>query len=248
MLKYEPDGHPSEHALRYWQRPRPGSGCVRLAFAAGNDPAVSAELLREPAGDRLLGAVERHRRLELPVRKLRQSFNRSGDARVLLDVVVPRREIRVADRPVDGDALAAVGLEVEIAESVALAAPGQRAAADVIAAIPVEALDLGVRRLLLVHPPVEVLLVERIVALQHRIGVDHRARAAGAIRILPRRPCGRSGNPSDVRCSCRARAGARASRARSAPWRPSRRKSRTRRRSHRSFRLVAWDDLARPIV
>src|SRR5262245_12239424 len=35
VLKYEPEGHPSAHALRYWQRPRPGSGCVRLATRPG---------------------------------------------------------------------------------------------------------------------------------------------------------------------------------------------------------------------
>ena len=43
---------------------------------------MSAEVFRKAPGDRLLSAVERHGRLELPVRKLRQFLNRSGDAGV----------------------------------------------------------------------------------------------------------------------------------------------------------------------
>ena len=143
--------------------------------------------LREPPGDRLFGAVERHRRLKLPVGQLRQAFDRSGDAREALDVVVPRREVRVADRPVDRDAVLAFASKSKSPQAIALPAPRQRAAADVIAAVPVEALDLGVGRVLFVHPPVEILLVERIVAPEDRIGLYHRARAAAAMRILPRR-------------------------------------------------------------
>src|SRR5688572_19214770 len=146
---------------------------------------MTVELLGEPAGNGFLGAVERHRRLKLTVRQLRQAFDRSGNAGVSLDVVVPRREIGVANRPVDGDTFLAVRLEIEIAEPVTLAAPCERSATEVITAIPVEAFDLAIWRFLFVHPPVEILLVERIVALQHGIRVDHRARPAGAMRILP---------------------------------------------------------------
>ena len=103
------------------------------------------------------------------------------------DVVVPRREVGVANRPVDRDAVLRVRLEIEIAEAIALSSPRERPSADVIAAIPVEALDLGVGRVFLRYPPVEILLVQRIVALQDRIKFDHLARPATAMRILPRR-------------------------------------------------------------
>ncbi len=160
---------------------------VRFATAARNQSTIALEQLREPGRDHLLGAVERHRRLELSVRQLRQMLDRSGNARVAFDLVVPRREVCVANRPVDRDAVLRVRLEIEIAQAIALTSPRERPSADVIAAIPVEALDLGVRRVFLRHPPVEILLVQRIVALQDRIPFDHLARAATAMRILPRR-------------------------------------------------------------
>ena len=55
-----------------------------------------------------------------------------------------------------------------------------------IPAIPVKALDFRVRRILLVHPPAEILLVERIVALEDRICFFHRVGAAAAMRVFPR--------------------------------------------------------------
>src|SRR5690606_11495372 len=61
-----------------------------------------------------------------------------------LDVVVPGLEVGVADWPVDAHAVAGIGGEVQVAPAIALPAPRQRAAADLIAADPVEALDLGV--------------------------------------------------------------------------------------------------------
>ena len=82
-----------------------------------------------------LDAVQRHRRQELAVGQLRQALPAAADAGEALDVVVPRRDVLVADRPVDGDARPGVRLEVEVAPAVPLPAPQQRAAADVIAAI-----------------------------------------------------------------------------------------------------------------
>ena len=102
------------------------------------------------------------------------------------DVVVPRRDVLVADRPVDGDAVFRVRLEVEVAPAVALTPPQQRAAADVIAAIPIEALHLGVGRVLIGCPPIEILLIQRVVAFQYGIRLLHRLRPAAAVRVLPR--------------------------------------------------------------
>jgi hypothetical protein len=123
--------------------------------------------------DQLLAAIERHRRLKLAVGQLRQVLPRALDAGVALDVVVPGGDVGIADRPVDGDTFLRVCLEVEIAPAVTLPPPHQRAATDLIAAIPVEAFDLGVRIVLVGRPEGEVLLVERVVPLQHRIRLLH---------------------------------------------------------------------------
>src|SRR5207253_1129871 len=113
-------------------------------------------------GDQLFAAVELHRREELSVRKLRHSLMRSIDARVLLDVVVPRRNVGVADRPIDRNSFLRVRLEIEIAVAVALPPPHQRASTDVIAAVPVEALYLGIWRISVGCPVVEIGFVERV--------------------------------------------------------------------------------------
>jgi hypothetical protein len=68
--------------------------------------------------------------------QLRQSFGLAGDPDELLDVVVPRRDIGVADRPVDADPFARIGLEIEIAPAVDLPAPHDRAPAHLPAANP----------------------------------------------------------------------------------------------------------------
>ena len=52
-----------------------------------------------------LKAVERHRRQELPVRQLCQSFVRARDSGEALDAVVPGRDVGVANRPVDAMAI-----------------------------------------------------------------------------------------------------------------------------------------------
>ena len=114
---------------------------------------AAAERLRDPALDLLFQAVHRHRRQVDAVGQLRQPVARAADAGEALDVLVPGRDVRVADRPVDAEAVLGVGLEVEVAPAVRLAAPEQRTAADVVAAHPVEALHLGVRVLLVVDEP-----------------------------------------------------------------------------------------------
>ena len=191
-LKYAPYGQPRRHALRYWQRPRRPSGCVRFATRPGMIRRRPSNCFAETAGERRLDDVQRHRRLELSVGELRQSLDRSADAGMTFDVVVPRRDVGVADWPIDGNPFLRVRLEVEVSVPITLAAPRERASADVIAAVPVEPLDFGVRRLALVGPPVGVLFVERVIAPQHGIGVDQLARPAAAMGIVPRRlPCRR---------------------------------------------------------
>src|SRR5277367_5964371 len=102
-------------------------------------------------------------------------------------MVVPRRQFLVANRPVDRDPIPGVGLEIEVAEAVALTPPCQGTTTDLIASIPVEPLHLGVGTLLLVDPKSEILFIERIVALEYRVGFLHGVRSAAAVHVFPRR-------------------------------------------------------------
>jgi hypothetical protein len=103
-----------------------------------------------------------------------------------LHVVVPGREVGIADRPIDRHAFLLVGLEVEIAQAIALAAPQQRTSAHAIAAEPVEAFHLRVRRVLLVRPCVDVGLFQDV-ALEHVMRLFHRIGGAAAMQVFPRR-------------------------------------------------------------
>src|SRR5262245_3754392 len=67
------------------------------------------------------------------------------DSHEPLDVTPPGREVLVAERPVDGDALARIRLEVEIAPPVDATPPHDRPPAHLAAANPVEGLVLGER-------------------------------------------------------------------------------------------------------
>ena len=106
---------------------------------------------------------------------------------MLFHVVVPRRKLAVADRPVDRNSVLCIGFEVEVAPTVALAPPDQRAAADLIAADPIEPLHLRVGRLPLIDPKGEVLLVEQGRPLERLVRLLHRARRMAAVQVFPRR-------------------------------------------------------------
>jgi len=54
----------------------------------------------------------------------------AADAGKFLYIVVPGRDVRVTDRPIDGDSLFQVGFKVEIAPAIALASPGDGFSAD----------------------------------------------------------------------------------------------------------------------
>ncbi len=151
-----------------------------------DDPATPVKGVTQAPGDQLLGAIELNRRLKLAVGQLRQAFGRTGNPGEPLDMVVPRCQILVPDGPVDRHSVARIRLEIEITQTIALPPPQQRATSDLIATKPVEAANLRVRRILVRGPPVEVLLVERIVAPENGIRLLHRERATPAMRILPR--------------------------------------------------------------
>src|SRR5713226_1382640 len=96
--------------------------------ADGHDAIV--EISRQGIAKILFDAGHLHRRKKLAVGKLRQSFGLSADSGEFLHVVIPRCNIRVTNRPIDGDTFLGVGFEVKIAPAIGLASPGDGLSAD----------------------------------------------------------------------------------------------------------------------
>ena len=67
-----------------------------------------------------------HRWQKVPVRKRWVAFSCSTDTDIILDDVVKRREVGIRDRPVLAVTVVAVGLEIEVAQPVALPGPQER--------------------------------------------------------------------------------------------------------------------------
>src|SRR6266849_6116610 len=112
--------------------------------AANGHDAIFREVLGDGILDGQFGAIHLHGRQELAVGELGQTLGLAADADEILDVIVPRSNILVANGPVDSDALAQIGLEVQIAPAIALAAPHDGATADVTAPNPEKGLA-GIR-------------------------------------------------------------------------------------------------------
>ncbi len=119
-------------------------------------------------------AGQRHRRQELAVGKLRDLLARSAHADEVLDAVVVRLQLPVADGPVLTVSVAARRLELVVAEAVALARPAEGLAADLPAANPQELLALGkrVRVLVVVHEKLVAVLVAGVAEPLHRLVLD----------------------------------------------------------------------------
>ena len=57
-------------------------------------------------------AVHLHRWQELSIGQMRQAFETAADAGEFLRVIIPRRDVRVADRPIHRDAFLGVGFKI----------------------------------------------------------------------------------------------------------------------------------------
>ena len=128
----------------------------RGEVGAAADDELAAELFVEALLEIDFDAVEIVRREEFAVGQLRQPFDAAADAREDFRLVVPRRDLVVAHGPRNAHALFGIRFEIERTEAITLARPHERAAADVIAAQPVEGLFLDVRVVEVVDEPVRV--------------------------------------------------------------------------------------------
>src|SRR6266849_4606537 len=104
--------------------------------AANGHDAIFREVLGDGILDGQFGAIHLHGRQELAVGELGQTLGLAADADEILDVIVPRSNVLVANGPVDSDTLAQIGFEVQVAPAIALAAPHDGAPADMTAANP----------------------------------------------------------------------------------------------------------------
>ena len=147
--------------------------------------ARAAKGLLQARGHVLFDDVQRDGRQELAVGQLFKPFVLAGNAGKAFHMVVPGRNIGIADRPVGRDAFAGVGGKVDIGQTIGLAPPQERPPAHVIGAEPVEALFLGIGVFLFVGPHAIGLFVQRIVALQDRIVVLHLDRGGAAMGVIP---------------------------------------------------------------
>src|SRR5579885_318271 len=85
--------------------------------------SFAGEMLGQLVADEFLRAIQFHWRHEFAVGQLGKTESFAGDSSELLHVVVPGRDVFVADWPIDTDSVAHIRFEVQIAPAVALAAP-----------------------------------------------------------------------------------------------------------------------------
>ncbi len=146
----------------------------------GHDAVI--KFLRQRVAHILLHAGHLHRRQKFSVRQLRQPFRLAADARERFHVVVPRRDVRVPNGPVNRDAILQVGFKIQIAPAVALPAPGYGFPAHLPAANPRKFLVGigGIRIFLVADEKLVGIFVASVVTL-----ALHRLRAGALRAIVP---------------------------------------------------------------
>ena len=157
--------------------------------ASDREHALAVERLHDLGSRVFLDDGHLHGREKDSVGQLRQPFVRAAHADEPLHVLVPRRDVRVANWPVVAVAVSCIRFEIEIAPAVDLTSPHDRAAADLTSAQPVEGRVVG-RRVRIVRVLDEELvpdLVAGVAAALHRILALHLlAVAHAAVVHLPR--------------------------------------------------------------
>src|ERR1700722_9006312 len=110
----------------------------------------------DPRGNVFLHTGHIISRKIMTVRKQRKVLYRTADACKFLHISIPGLDIFIPDGPVNGETIPDIGFELIIAPSIALAPPRQAAPSHMIAAKPVETLDLGIWAFTVLAPVVQV--------------------------------------------------------------------------------------------
>ncbi len=126
-----------------------------------HDQVPAGERRRDALSQVLLEAVHLEGWQQVALGKLGESGFLATDADEGLHAVVPGREVRVAQRPVDPDSFLEVGFEVEVAPPEAVARPEERAPAHLVAPEPMERLELLVGMIDVLHQEVLHVLAEQ---------------------------------------------------------------------------------------
>src|SRR5690606_34892200 len=96
----------------------------------------------------LLQAVHLKGRQKFPVWEMRNTVTISTDAHKSLDITVPRCQIFISNRPINGYAFLCVGLKIQITPALGPPTPQERSPARLVSPYPIEGLFLLVRMLL----------------------------------------------------------------------------------------------------
>ena len=153
---------------------------LRQHGRTANGHHAVVEMLGERGFEIQLDAGHSHGRKEFAIGKLRQTFDLAADTGEFLDVVIPGSDVGIADRPIDSDSIFQVGLKIQIAPAIALAAPSDGFSPNLSAANPGEVLS-GIARVGIVVIPNEEfvrVLVTGVIAFALN---GLRARALGTI-------------------------------------------------------------------
>src|SRR6266550_3658994 len=129
-----------------------------------------------------------HRRQKFSIRKLRQSLRLPRDSDEILDIVVPGRDVLIANRPVNGDSFAQVGFEIQITPAIRLSSPHDGSPAHMAAANPQERLTWigGIRVLTIIDEELAIPFIHSTARLLNRlIVIEALAIAQTAESLLP---------------------------------------------------------------
>src|SRR5206468_8709029 len=155
--------------------------------ANGHHP-IARKALRDRVFNHQLSTRHLHRRQKFSIRKLRQSLRLARDSDEILDIVVPGRDVLIANRPVNGDSFAQVGFEIQITPAIRLSSPHDGSPAHMAAANPQERLTWigGIRVLTIIDEELAIPFIHSTARLLNRlIVIEALAIAQTAESLLP---------------------------------------------------------------
>src|SRR6478736_3109745 len=86
-----------------------------------------------------------------PVRKLRKPFGPTAYTGEFLNIIIPGLQVLVADGPIYSMTIFQIGIEIQIAQPVTLASPGERPATYLITPNPMKGIILDIRMVAVIY-------------------------------------------------------------------------------------------------